>query len=464
MSTTFAIHNPADFHEIVGNAQATDINDIDPIVRKAHSAQRNWAATAPSDRAKQLAEAVAGLELEGMAELTTQEVGKPLADSQREYMYLLAAVSNLEPEMPWLAHGQNLGSSATHVTKVLRAPFGVVGVIGAWNAPVGMSMVNVAPALVAGNSVILHLPPSAPLAAGAVFTRLQSALPDGVLSLVTSPDPSIAQALVEHPLVRHIHFTGSCAVGRLVAAEAAASLTALTLELGGNDPAILLEDAFDIPDLFASVAAAALMASGQACIALKRLYVPRSRVDDAIDGLREVFDAHVVGNGLHQGVTLGPLHTDRQRDYVRSLVVDAGDRGARVVECGTYEGDPSLGYFLKPTLVAGLDNDAPLVQQEQFGPALPIIAYDDLDQALAMANDSEYGLAASVWSRDVDEAEQVAQKIESGMVAINAHGAAAVDTRAPFGGLKSSGIGRGGSNRAGLETFTEPRAIIRRGA
>jgi acyl-CoA reductase-like NAD-dependent aldehyde dehydrogenase len=257
-----------------------------------------------------------------------------------------------------------------------------------------------------------------------------------------------------------VHFTGSTEVGRLVAAEAAATLTSLTLELGGNDAAILLDDALDVPGALGSLAGAALMVTGQACIALKRLYVPRALLGDVVDGLRSVLDAHRIGDGRLDGVTLGPLHTARQRDRVRMLVEEARAQGGEVIECGELVGDVQHGHFLRPSLVSGLANGAGLVQQEQFGPALPIIAYDDVEQALAMANDCDYGLGGSVWSADHERAAGLAARMQAGMVAVNAHGAAAVDSRVPFGGTKASGIGRGGSNRAGLETFTETRAVI----
>lgn len=462
MNDVMTVHNPADVQEVVGSRIATDVSEVDALVEAASRAQPAWAALTPSHRADLIDAAVAELDPGSLAELITREVGKPLADSDREIRYLSASIDGLRPHLEWLADGEDLGSSGTHVTRVGRAPFGVVGVIGAWNSPVGMSMVNIAPALVAGNSVVLHIPPTAPLAAEQALSRVASALPAAVLTLVTSTDTRVAQALVEHRLVRHVHFTGSCAVGRLVASEAAASLTTLTLELGGNDPAILLDDATEVPQLFESLAHASLLNGGQACIAMKRIYVPRAHVGHVVDGLREQYGAHRIGDPREPTTTLGPLHTARQRQWVRSLLEDARERGGEVWEGGHVDTDLDRGHYMLPSIVTGIDNGAALVREEQFGPAVPVVAYDDVEEALRMANDTDFGLAASVWSRDIERAEAIASRIEAGMVAINAHGSAAVDARAPFGGVKSSGIGRGGSNRYGLETFTEPRAVIRR--
>ncbi|WP_198152830.1 aldehyde dehydrogenase family protein [Pseudofrankia sp. DC12] len=450
------VRNPADHDDVVGTIPELTAADVARVVRAADRAQKGWGARTPRARYDLLAAALAGADVTGADVLLTRENGKVLADSTRELGYLDFPVRFLAEHLDWLADGDDLGDSGRHRTRVLRRPFGVVGILTPWNVPIGMSVVTIAPALLAGNAVVAHIPPTCPLTVLRVFGQLAGALPPGVLSLICAPDPTIAQALVEHPLVRNVHFTGSTAVGALVAREAAGTMATVTLELGGNDPAIVLDDAFDDGALYQRLAASAFGFGGQACVALKRLYVPRSRVAEVVDGLGSVLSSTVVGDGLDPATTLGPLHTARGRARVRGLVQRSG---GDVHEFGKLAGDPAKGNFLLPVVVSGLDNTAPLVREEQFGPALPVVAYDSVDEAVAMANDSEFGLASSVWSADQEAAAQVAGALEAGMTWINMHAGAAIDGRAPWGGVKLSGVGRGGANRAGLEGFTEPHAI-----
>lgn len=453
------VRNPARSSEVVGTVPRLRPAGVDAVVGAAAGAQRAWARRSPEDRFADVAAVLLAVELEGLDVLLTREQGKVLSESTRELRYLGFPVRFLEAHLPWLRDGEDLGPVGTNRTRVFRDPVGVVGIISPWNMPVSMAVVTVAPALVAGNSVVLHVPVTAPLAAIQVFTRLAEALPPGVLSLITSDDTGVAAALVEHPAVGHVHFTGSTAVGSLVAAEGAATLTDLTLELGGNDAAVLLDDAFDLPDLVPGLVAGAFAVGGQACVAIKRLYVPRRRVGDVLDGLRGALDGWGVGDGLDPQVQLGPVHTAGARARLERLVASAAAEGGEVHELGTLRADPDDGHFVRPTLVTGLDNGATLVREEQFGPVLPIIGYDAEDDVVALANDSELGLGGSVWSADRDRAIALARDLRVGMTWINGHGGANIDGRAPWGGVGPSGIGRGGANRAGLEAFTEPHAV-----
>lgn len=222
--------------------------------------------------------------------------------------------------------------------------------------------------------------------------------------------------------MRHIHFTGSTAVGSIIAHEAADSLTT-TLELGGNDAAIVLDDVFDDPAIFPRIVADAFGGAGQACVALKRRYVPKSRFADTVDALAAVLDRTVVGDGLDDATTMGPLHTATGRDRVLGMA-DARSMGAQICEFGTLAADPDKGYFLRPTLASGVGSNDRVVREEQFGPVLPVIGYESADYAVAMPNDSEYGLSGSVWSKDPERAVAVARRFESGMTLINTHGGA----------------------------------------
>ncbi|MEV0628087.1 aldehyde dehydrogenase family protein [Nonomuraea wenchangensis] len=453
------VYNPACTDEVVGTIPRMAAGDVDAVVRAAGDAQRGWAALSPARRFELIVGAVTSLDITDADRLLTREHGKVLADSTRELKYLDYPVKFLEEHLTWLAEGDDLGDSGTHRTRVYRDPFGVIGILTPWNVPIGMGVITVAPALLAGNSVVAHVPVTAPLTVMKLFGQLAAALPPGVLSLISSPDTKVAQALVEHPLVRHVHFTGSPAVGALVAQEAAPANTTITLELGGNDPAVVLDDALADPSIYQRLVAAAFPFGGQACIALKRLYVPAARVGEVAEGLGAVLAPTVVGDGLRPEVTMGPLHTAAIRTRVSRLIEEARAAGARVDEYGTLDADPEKGHFLLPVIVSGVTGASAVVREEQFGPVLPVIGYESLDEAVAMANDSEFGLGSSVWSSDVDRAVALARRIEAGMTWINAHGGGGIDGRAPWGGVKQSSVGRGGANRAGLEGFTEAHVV-----
>ncbi|MFH5824667.1 aldehyde dehydrogenase family protein [Georgenia sp. AZ-5] len=454
------VRNPARIDEVVGTYPSMVPGMVDGVVRRAADAQPAWARLHPQERFDRIVAAVQGVEVDGLAELLTREHGKILSESQRELQYMSFPVNLLGAHVPWLADGEDLGDSGRHHSRVYRDPYGVVGVVAPWNFPISTAMITVAPALLAGNAVVMHVPATAALTALEIYGQIAAALPPGLLALFTSPSTDVAQALVEHPLVRHVHFTGSTRVGSLVAHEAADSLATTTLELGGNDAAIVLDDALEDPSIYARLVRSAFASEGQACVALKRLYVPRRRVDEVFEGLGAVLESTVVGDGLDPATTVGPMHTAAGLANVQRLVEAARAAGGRVGEYGSFAVDPAQGYFMRPVLASGIGADNPLVREEQFGLALPIIAYDGVDDAIAQANDCVYGLGSSVWSPDVERAMAIARRLEAGMTWINAHAGAGVDGRVPWGGVKHSGVGRGGANRAGLEIFTEPHAVV----
>jgi acyl-CoA reductase-like NAD-dependent aldehyde dehydrogenase len=458
------VFNPARSDEVVGTIPSFGPQHTDAVVQVAHKAQRGWAAMTPTQRFDYIRDGLADLDTVGADVLLTREQGRVLADSTRELQYLTYPVKFLESHLEWLTNGESLDPMGTGSTRIHRDPFGVVLVITPWNIPVGMPMVTIAPALLAGNAVVVHVPPTAPLTALKIFSDLAAQLPPGVLTLVSSPNVAVAQSLVEHPLVRNVHFTGSTAIGAVIAKEAADTMTNLTLELGGNDAAIVLDAAFDPgafepDDFYKRLIAGAFPYGGQACTAIKRLYVPAARVAEVVDGLGAVLDRVVVGDGLDPNTTMGALHTAAGRKRVERLVASARAQGGTVHTFGAMAGDPDNGHFLLPVVVTGLGQSADLVAEEQFGPALPIVGYSNIDEAVSMANDSDFGLGASVWSGDIEDAVSVARRLQVGMSWINQHAGPAIDGRVPWGGTKLSGIGRGGSNRAGLEAFTEPHAI-----
>jgi acyl-CoA reductase-like NAD-dependent aldehyde dehydrogenase len=314
---------------------------------------------------------------------------------------------------------------------------------------VTLAMWKVAPALRAGNTVVLKPSPFTPLTTLAVGTSLQSVLPPGVLNVISGSDP-LGAAMCQHAVPRKISFTGSTETGKKVAAAAAPDLKRLTLELGGNDPAIVLDDAD--PELIAEgIFSSAFFNNGQFCGAVKRVYDPQGLYAATVEALAARAQAIKVDDGMAKGAQLGPINNRPQFDRVSGLVADAVSRGARVAAGGRAMNRP--GYFYHPTILADLEDGVRIVDEEQFGPALPVVAYSDLESAIARANGTPYGLMASVWSSDPDRAADVAAQLECGVVSVNSH-SGGIRPDLPFSGHKWSGVGVE-NGPWGLHSFTE---------
>ncbi len=317
-------------------------------------------------------------------------------------------------------------------------PLGVVAAISPWNWPMMISIWQIAPSLRMGNTVVIKPAESTALSVLALVAVMNQVLPDGVLNIVTGPGRTVGDALARHPKVSKIMFTGSTAVGKGIIEASANNITRLTLELGGNDAGIVLPDV-DPAAIAENLFWGAFINTGQTCAALKRLYVHDSVYDSVVEHLAEFAKNVPMGNGLDEKNLLGPLQNRAQFDLVDRLVDSAKASGARVV----IGGDPdhsAVGNFYPTTLIADIDPHNDLVVEEQFGPALPIIRYTNLDEAIQLANESDFGLGASVWSADRDAAKEVAARLRAGTVWINSHGG--LHPMVPFGGAKQSGYGR----------------------
>ena len=423
--------------EAVGQAPVHTAEDLEAAIAAATAAQPAWAGLGHDARSAALLRAADAVErsAEELARLLSREQGKPLNGPNARFevgacaaWLRVAATTPLDPETV-------VDDGETRAELHYR-PIGVVGAIGPWNWPMMITVWQLAPALRMGNAVVIKPSEYTPLSVLALAKVLNEELPEGLLSVV-SGGRDVGEALAGHPAIGKIMFTGSTATGKAIIKSSADTVKRLTLELGGNDAGIVLPDA-DPQAIAEGLFWGAFINTGQTCAALKRLYVHTDIYDAVCEALTTVAAAMPMGNGLDEANVLGPLQNRQQYDIVAKLVDAARDSGARVLLGGNPENDQP-GNFYPATLIADIANDNPLVAEEQFGPALPIIRYSTVDEAVAMANAFDVGLGASVWSANLPAAREVAARLEAGTVWINKHGA--VDPRIPFGGAKQSGYG-----------------------
>lgn len=444
----FPVINPATA-EVFAMAPRCEGPQLDRALTAAAQAFKSWQHDIQQRRQAlgKMAEIIRD-NSETLAVLLTQEQGKPLKQARSE---VISAVLQIQMAASMALPQEILQDNAQHLIKLLRKPYGVVAAIVPWNFPVSIAMGKVATALIAGNTVLLKPSPYTPLATLKIAELSQGVFPPGVFNILSGLDELGAQ-LTQHPLVRKIDFTGSVNTGKKIAAVAAPDLKRLTLELGGNDPAIVLPDA-DPANIAKAVFWGAFTNSGQVCVAIKRLYVHESLAEALLHELAELARSTPVGNGLDEQVRLGPINNHAQFKRIRTLIEAAKQRGARVVAGG--EALPQ-GYCLQPTILSELRDDEAVVVQEQFGPVLPVLTYREVDDAIARANNSHYGLGASLWSGNVETATILAEQLEAGTTWVNQH--LALSPLAPFGGCKWSGLGAI-NGKWGMEGATQMQVI-----
>ncbi|SIR73349.1 aldehyde dehydrogenase family protein [Microbacterium sp. RURRCA19A] len=423
--------------EVIGRAPVHTVADVDAAVARARAAQPAWDARGHADRSALLMAAADRVEAnaEALARLLSREQGKPLDGPNARFEVGACAAWLRATAATALAPEVVVDDGETYAELHYRA-LGVVAAVGPWNWPMMITVWQIAPALRMGNTVVVKPSEYTPLSVLALVEVLNDALPDDVL-IAVSGDRDAGARLVAHPDVDKVMFTGSTATGRKIIESSAGNLARLTLELGGNDAGIVLSDV-DPAGIAEGLFWGAFINTGQTCAALKRLYVHDDVYDAVVDALAE-YAAHVpMGRGLDAGTVLGPLQNAQQFDIVDRLVADAKASGARVVLGGGPASD--LGeLFYRTTIVADITDGVALVDEEQFGPVLPVIRYRDVEQAIASANGLDVGLGASVWSSDRDAAREVAARLQAGTVWINSHGG--VHPLVPFGGVKGSGYG-----------------------
>ena len=454
------VRNPARRSEVVGSVAMGTAEHVDRAVAAAHAALPGWSALSPAERAGRLAEAAAALDphLAHLAELLTREQGKVLWESRVDVggaAHILRYYAGLADHLA----ERVLREDARGTVYLGRRPIGVTGVIVPWNSPVYLAFLGIAPALLAGNSVVVKPSELAPLALCEVLRVLSDQLPAGVVNVVPGAGEA-GGALAAHPQVRKVFFTGSTATGKQVMRDASGNLKSVSLELGGNDPALVLESARVDDRLVRELVAGSFAASGQVCFDVKRIYVHAAHYADFVERFTAAVDEIVVGDGLDPRTTMGPVNNVSAHERLTGLMARTRKSGATVRELGTRL-DPAGwddGLFLLPTVVTDVDPGAEVVVTEQFGPVVPVLPFSDDEQALAMANATEFGLGASVWSEDRAHALSVARRIESGSVFLNVHRIGASDVAMPFGGVKGSGLGRGHGLPA-LDACTELQTV-----
>lgn len=462
------VQDPAAPKEIVGYAPSATEEHAEAAVCAAHRAWLTWSQLRPEQRAAALSSALLALEeeFEERLRLLVRENGKVKAEAEVELgvfawrselaIELAETLNEVRRLAPQAVRPQpSLATDGDHATvhrryvappfrsEVSRMSLGVVTIIVPYNWPIAILAASLPYALVAGNTVVVKPPPTAPLALLRTMHLLAARLPPGVLNVVSGSNEAVAP-LIRHPLVRKIVFTGSTAAGVQIMRMAAENMTRVTLELGGNDPALVLDDADLGDEAVRRIVTASFLTSGQVCMGIKRLYVHRSRYNELVEKMSEVLNHYVVGHGLEPRTTMGPLNNSRQRDIVVGMLDEAKAAGYEVRALGelAQSAQDAEGYFLRPTLVLNPSPELRIVTQEQFGPALPICVYDDLNPLIDRLNGEWSGLCSSVWTTDDERAREIAARLRTGTTWINNANAVAQDDRAPFGGFRMSGIGR----------------------
>jgi acyl-CoA reductase-like NAD-dependent aldehyde dehydrogenase len=442
--------NPA-LGTVFARCPAAQQAELDRAVAAARRAFTAWRARSFAERAalvKQLSQQLRAKQNE-LAELLTREQGKPLAQSVAEIDRGAAQSDGMVGiEIPVEVIADD---SDKHIELRYR-PLGVVGIITPWNAPVNLALGPLVSALYTGNTVVLKPSPYTPLATLKVGEILREVFPAGVVNVLAGGD-ELGAAMTSHTGIDKISFTGSVATGKKVLASASQTLKRVTLELGGNDPAIVMGDV-DPQAIAKKIFFASFVNSGQVCMAIKRIYAHESIYDELCAALVAEAKKAKVGNGLDPATELGPLQNKMQYDKVVDLIADTKKAGATFLAGGDVPAGP--GYFLPPSLVTDIADDSRLVQEEQFGPIVPILKFTDLDDALRRANDTRYGLSGSVWTKDLERGADIAARLEVGTAWVNQH--RTTSAFVPFGGAKESGLGRAYSS-LGLKSYMEPEVV-----
>lgn len=454
-SGTIDVLNPYT-EEVAGRVPEGTEADIDRAVAAARRAfESDWSRLPVAERAEILGKASAGINarLDDLTRLITTEMGSPYSWCMFGQVLAPTMVLDYYAELGKTFELEETRAGMFGDVVVRKEPLGVAAAVVPWNVPIFVTILKLAPAILSGCTVVLKPAPETPLSAYDLHEIFAEAgLPKGVLNIVPA-GREVGEYLVTHPGIDKVGFTGSTAAGKRIATLCGERLRPCTLELGGKSAAIVLDDA-DLASTVQGIIDGGILNNGQACVAQTRILAPRGRYDEVVDALTEAVAAQVVGDPMDPATQIGPLVADRQRDRVLGLIDQGKNEGARITTGG---GRPAIdhGYFVEPTVFADVTNDMTIAREEIFGPVLSVLSYDDVDHAVAIANDSPYGLSGSVWGADGAAAADVARRIDTGTVTVNHFGMA---FGAPFGGYKDSGLGRE-LGPEGVEAYLQKKSI-----
>lgn len=459
---TFAVENPAT-GEVIGYAPFGEAADVDAAVQPAKKAQKAWAQRPARERGKLIAECgrLLNEHIEELGRLVALETGKALKTESRAEASVLADVFIFYGGLGSELKGETVPFNPKMLTVTMRQPLGVVGAIIPWNVPLLLMALKIAPALVAGNTVVVKPAEEAPLTALRAAQIMNQLLPPGVFNILSGYGPECGGPLVAHPDVRKVTFTGSVDTGKIVYKTAADKLIPVTLELGGKSPMIVMEDADLDKAIAGAVVGMRFTRQGQSCTAASRMFVHEKIHDAYVEKLKAKVDAMTMGDPLDEKTDIGAIISKQQYERVRSYIeLGKSAPGAVAHECSAMPKDPKLtkGLFVRPVIFTGIDNNHRVAREEIFGPVTTIIKWRDYEQVIAAANDSPYGLAATVWTNDLRKALDATHRLEAGFVQVNQN--LVVQPGLSYGGSKSSGLGREASLEAMLDHFTEKKTII----
>ena len=459
---TFDVVNPAT-GEPIGKAAEAEAADVDVAVAAAQKAQKAWAKLPSRERGKLIAECGRLLtdHVEELGRLVALETGKALRTESRVEASVLADVFVFFGGLGSELKGETVPFRPDMLTMTLREPIGVVGAIIPWNVPMMLMALKIAPAMVAGNSVVVKSAEEAPLAVLRACQIMNQVLPAGVLNILSGYGPECGGPLVAHKGVGKVTFTGSVETGKIVYRTAAEKLIPVTLELGGKSPMIVMGDADLDKAIAGAITGMRFTRQGQSCTAASRIFVHESIHDRFVDALKGKVDAMKMGDPLDEETDIGCIISQQQFDKVRSYIkIGEESPGAQALRCSAMPADKKLskGLFVQPVIFTGVANDNRVAKEEIFGPVTCVIKFKDYEEAIRQANDTEYGLAATIWTKDLKTAMDATQRLEAGFVQVNQN--LVVQANLSYGGVKSSGLGKEASLEAMLEHFTHKKTVI----
>jgi acyl-CoA reductase-like NAD-dependent aldehyde dehydrogenase len=459
---TFAVVNPATGAEVARAAEG-DAADVAVAVEVAARAQKEWAKVPARKRGAMVHQCSALLKahVEELARLIALETGKALRTESRVEANVVADILEFFGGLGSELKGESVPFAPNVLSVTVREPLGVVGAIIPWNVPMLLMALKIAPAIVAGNAVVVKSAEEAPLAVLRICEILNRVLPPGVFNMVSGFGPECGAPLVSHPLVRKVTFTGSVETGKIVYRAAAEKLIPVTLELGGKSPMIVFADCDFDKTVSGALTSMRFTRQGQSCTAASRIYVERPIFDRFVAAMKSAVDGMVMGDPLDEKTDIGTIVSEGQLEKVKGFIEEGTKTpGATAHVCSAMPKDPALkkGLFIQPVIFTGLTKDSRLVREEIFGPVTVIAPFDDPESVLAEANDSEYGLAASLWTNNLKVGLDLAHRLEAGLVQINQN--LVVQANLSYGGVKSSGLGKEASLEAMLEHFTHKKTIM----